>query len=380
MTTLLFALLLAQPTPPEPPSPEPAATAGVPAAPDAATEVPAAPEALPAPTPPKDAVLVEVSYLTPDGRLEPAAAEVRLERLRMPRPDSEGTPTLVAAWTTTASPDGRAYLTNIPPLETAESDRVVARYLGTETTLALTPERNGRLTPVRLVLESKNRDLSALSLTLRVSLTPTDRLFRVEHILRFDNRSMSTVDTDDADGLILPLIVPAPFGDPTLPLLPGRPEPNEFFFEMQPELGRLLPEKGRLVYRGPIPVEGLAIRVVMGLPYGHQTRHDLGLVSPLEVSRLTFSMQAPSHLAPTLSTSQPSEVLVRNVKDGEERSISLLSPLTPNTPVLLKIEGTPDRHSLMRPLVAGLSVAVVIALLLLLLSSRNRAQESRPSP
>jgi hypothetical protein len=390
MIPLLLALLLAQPAPtpapgtptpaPGTPTPAPGTPTPAPGTPTPAPGTPTASPAEPAPTEPPplppDAIRVNVTALAPSGRIEPAQAEVRLERIRKPRPGTDAAPTLIAAWTTTTSPSGEAAFVGLPAPGTAESDRIVARYAGLETSADLTPENSGRGTPVRLVVQRQSRDLTPLTLAMRVTLTPMDALFRVEHIIRFENSALTTLDTDDADGFILPLVAPAPFGDPDLGLLPGRPDPNELFFELQPEVGRITTERGRLVYRGPIPVDGLALRVVMALPYAKETAHDLGLSAAVPISRLSFAIEGPSHLAPRLSTSRPSELFVRP-GETDSRTFSLRDPLPPGTPVILKIEGTPDRHGLMRPLVTGLSLAVLAVIALLLVASRRSGP---PSP
>ncbi len=386
---LALALLLAQPAPTPAPAPTPEPTQAPTPAPEP-TQAPApevaptpAPEAEPTPAPEvepapadTDSIKVEVIALRPSGQIIPVATEVRLERRRQPPPAMGGAPSTTMTLLATTNASGIASFPAPPPLGIAESDRVIARFKGQEVVVPLTPERNGRLAPIRLVVREMSRDLSRLRLDVRVALVPMDTVLRVEHVFRFENPSHTTLDADKRQGLLLPLLVPAPFGEPAHGLFPGRPDPNELIIATQPDLGRVVVENGDVVYRGPIPSEGLAIRIVMALPYDGQTTSHLGLTAPVDLSALAVILQSPIHLAPKLASDRPGELLTRPSQGGEERTLTLRTPPKAGETVLFTLSDTPDRHGFIRPLAAGLSLVVIGALLLLLLASRHRTPKA----
>lgn len=323
-----------------------------------------------APTPaPSERLVVEVIALSPEGRIAPGKAEVRLERWR--RAPGQAGPSLTSVKMMPTDAEGRASFASPAPLGMGEEDRVVARAQDLEVSTSLTRDRAPGQ-PVRLVVRRQDRDLSRLRADLRIGLTPLDTVLRVEHFIRFENPTHTVLDTDAARGLRLPLLLPAPLGEPVRGLFPGRPDPNELIMNTQPDIGRLMVERGDVVYRGPIPAEGLTVRVIMAIPYDGQTTHHLGLSSPVELSDLTFIAQSPEHVALTFTLDRPTQLMSRTAQGGEERIYTALTPPGANTPVLLTLGRTPDRHTFMRPLAAGVSIALVAALLLLAAAPRRK--------
>lgn len=380
---LVLLLLLAQPEPaPAPtdtPAPSDAPTADTP--PPADTTTPAdtpAPIDAPAPalTPPGH-IQVEVIALRPNGQITPAQAEVRLERRRQTPGSAPATAHLALAMT---NAEGLAVFPPIGPVGMGESDRVIARYHGHEVVAALSAERDGITTPVRLVVREVSRDLRPLRLDVRIGLTPLDTVLRVEHFIRFENPTHTVLDTDQAQGLRVPLLLPAPFGGPARGLFPGRPDPNELIQQINPDMGRLIVEGGDLVYRGPIPPEGLSLRIIMAIPYDGSTEHRLSLSSPVDTSGLTFIAQSPPNVALMLATDRPTQILTRTSQGGLEQTLTVIAPPKANDALTLTVSNTPDRHGLMRPLAAGLGLVIVAALLVVLAAPRHRKRPAPPAP
>lgn len=375
------------PTPADAPTPAPAA-ADTPAPTDTpATDAqadtaaqPDAPEAAPAEPPPAlvppGHIQVEVIALRPNGQITPAHAEVRLERRRQTPGSAPATAHLALAMT---NAEGLAIFPPIGPVGMGESDRVIARYHGHEVVAALSAERDGITAPVRLVVREVSRDLSPLRLDVRIGLTPLDTVLRLEHFIRFENPTHTVLDTDQAQGVRVPLLLPSPFGGPARGLFPGRPDPNELIQQINPDMGRLVVEGGDLVYRGPIPPEGLSLRIIMAIPYDGSTEHRLALSSPVDLSDLTFIAQSPPNVGLMLATDRPTQLLTRTSQGGLEQTLTVLEAPKAGDALTLTVSNTPDRHGLMRPLAAGLGLAIVAALLVLLAAPRG-AKRQRPEP
>lgn len=339
------------------------------------TDVELAAEPAPLAAPSTD-IKVEVIALRPNGQIAPALAEVRLERRRQTPGSAPSTTQLLVAMT---NAEGVATFPPMPPVGMGENDRVIARFDGHEVAAALSAENNGVSQPVRLIVREVSRDLSKLRIDLRVGLTPLDNVLRIEHIIRFDNPTHTVVDTDQKTGLRVPLLLPAPFGEPARGLFPGRPDPNELIQQVQPDLGRLQVESGDLVYRGPIPPDGLTLRIIMAVPYDGESHHNLALSSPVELAGLTFIAQSPPHVALALALDRASRIRTRSAQGGEELTLTVVEPPSPGTAVALTVGNTPDRHGLTRPLAAGLSV-IIIGALLIVLAAPRRERSRDPAP
>jgi hypothetical protein len=225
-----------------------------------------------------------------------------------------------------------------------------------------------------------SRDLSRLRIDLRVGLTPLDTALRIEHFIRVENPTHTVLDTDSGRGLRVPLLLPAPFGEPLRGLFPGRPDPNELIQQVQPDVGRLVVESGDLVYRGPVPPEGLTLRIIMALPYDGNTEHRLAIASPVELADATFIAQSPENVGLRLGLDRPARLRKRSAQGGEELTLSVVEPPAAGTPLALTVGNTPDRHGLMRPLAAGLSLVIIGALLVVLAAPKRRARGAEPNP
>lgn len=372
-----------QPAPADAPTPAPTAAdtpspADTPAADTrSAPDAPEAPPAEPAPVlAPPGHIQVEVIALRPNGQITPALAEVRLERRRQTPGSAPATSHLALAMT---NAEGLAVFPPIGPAGMGESDRVIARYHGHEVVAPLSAERDGITTPVRLVVREVSRDLRPLRLDVRIGLTPLDTVLRLEHFIRFENPTHTVLDTDQVQGLRVPLLLPSPFGGPARGLFPGRPDPNELIQQVNPDMGRLVVEGGDLVYRGPIPPEGLSLRIIMAIPYDGSTEHRLALSSPIDLSDLTFIAQSPPNVGLMLATDRPTQILTRTSQGGLEQTLTVLDAPKADDALTLTVSNTPDRHGLMRPLAAGLGLAIVAALLVLLAAPRA-AKRQRPDP
>ena len=329
-------------------------------------------DAPPAQTAPTAPVTVEVRLLDPTGAVVAAAgAAVEIERVRQPRPGEDGGPELVQAWRAVAAADGRARFEGLPPLGTAESDEVVVRWRGSATRSALTAPDDGRTEPLILIAREVSQDLSALRMGVRLTLAPRDNGLQIEHLYEVENTTHTVVDTDHGEGLVLPLVAPAPFGEPVESFLPPRPESREMLMQQSPEAGRLLSEKGRLVFRGAVSPDGLMVRVVYMLPYAGQTEHTYGLRMPVPGTSVSMTVRSPEKVVPKVSFRGPSRALVRDFMGGEERSAVLVEPPAAGEVVLFDVLGTPDRHAFYRPLAAGLGAVVVLALVVLWVASRR---------
>lgn len=322
-----------------------------------------------------EVVRARVLALSAAGALRPAGgALVRLERRRRPPPGEMGAAEVVMAWEARAGGDGLARFDAVPPLGVAEADALVVRWRGSESEHGLAAPDDGRAAPVSLIAYETSRDLGALKMGVRLTVTPRDSGLQVEHLIQIENRSHTKIDTDQGAGLVVPLLTPAPFDAPVPSFLPNRPEPREFLTQQSPESGRLLVERGRLVFRGLISPDGQTIRVVYVIPYDGQTAHTYGLRLPVAASSVAMVARTSELSRPTISFRQPSEVVVRAFLGGEERTALLIAEPDAGEVVLIDVVGTPDRHILMRPLAAGLGALVVVALVVLALG-RRRARE-----
>lgn len=320
-------------------------------------------------------VTVQVRLLDPSGAvLAAGGAVVEIERKRQPRPGDEGGAELVQAWRAVAAADGSARFDGLPPLGTAESDEVVARWHGHDSRRALEPPDDGRTEPLVLIVREVSHDVSSLRMGVRLTMAPRDSGLQIEHFFEIDNPTHSVIDTDHGAGLVLPLATPAPFGEPVESFLPPRPESREMLMQQSPEDGRLLVERGRLVYRGGISPDGLMVRVVYMLPYDGHTDHTYGLRLPVAASAVSMIVRNPEHVLLQTSFRAPSRAMVRAFMGGEERTAVLVDPPAAGEVVLFDVDGTPDRHVFFRPLAAGLGGVVVLALVVLYLAGRRAAR------
>lgn len=335
------------------------------------------------PVPAQTSMKVKVGAIDPTGALVPAAeAEVVIERVQNPRPGDPSPPELVMAWTARADVDGLATLPPLPPRATAENDRVRVRYAGVETVVSPQSPTDGMATPLQVFVRRATRDTSRLTMSMVVSLTARDTGIQVEHLYIVQNPTHELIDTDTGEGLILPLVAPAPFGVPIEGFLPPRPEPNEFVMRQTDERARTLVESGRLVYRGQVdPDARTSISVTYVIPYDGVTEHVLGFHVPVDLKALTFVTRTPPDLAmaaaPRLRTTS-----VARVNDGsDERIQSALEAPRAGTDVLIDVTGTPDRHAFYRPLASFLGLGVIFLLVVLVGVGRNRAgaTDARPA-
>jgi len=320
-------------------------------------------------------VTVQVRLLEPSGAVVAAGgALVEIERMRQPRPGDEGGAELVQAWRAVAAADGSARFEGVPPLGTAESDEVVARWHGHAVRRALEPPDDGRTEPLVMIVREVSHDLSALRMGVRLTLAPRDSGLQIEHFFEIDNPTHAVIDTDHGAGLVLPLAAPAPFAEPVESFLPPRPESREMLTQHSPEGGRLLVENGRLVFRGGVSPDGVMVRVVYMLPYDGNTDHTYGLRMPVPAIAVSMVVRNPEKVLLQTSFRAPSRAMVRAFMGGEERTAVLLDAPGAGEVVLFDVNGTPDRHAFYRPLTAGLGGLVVIALMVLYLAGRRPAK------
>jgi hypothetical protein len=249
---------------------------------------------------------------------------------------------------------------------------VTALWHGGATEASLEAPNDGRIEPLRVIVRDVSRDMRPLSMSVRLTMAPDDSGLQIEHLFQLANPTHLVIDTDQGAGLILPLVTPAPFGEPVESFLPQRPEPRVFRTQHNPPAGRVLVEKGRLVYRGPVTPEGAVVRVVYLLPYAGGTDHTYGLRLPLDAESVTMVVRSPERVLPRAAFRARSEVLVRGFLGGEERTARLLEKPKAGGVVLIDVIGTPDRHVFYRPLAAGLGALVVGVLVVLALSRRGR--------
>jgi len=335
----------------------------------------------PTPTPaPPSTVRVQVTYLHPSGAVLPGGgAALRIERTRMPRPGEMAEPEVVQAWLTTATADGAARFEGLPAFNTAESDSLVVGWKGSDTRTPLKAPNDGRIEPLSIVVRDPLLDVSQLAMHLRLTLAPRDTGLQVEHLIQIENPTNAIIDTDQGAGLVMPLVSPAPYGEPVDAFLPQRPDSREFLTQQNPDVGRLLVEKGRLVFRGPVPPEGQMVRVVYLLPYEGQVDHTYGLRMPVRARSVSMIVRSPEKVLPEIAFRAASEVLVRGALAGEERTALLVDEPDAGGIVLIDVRGTPDRHVLMRPLAAGLG-AIVVGLLVVLAFGRQRGRSANGAP
>jgi hypothetical protein len=88
-------------------------------------------------------------------------------------------------------------------------------------------------------------------------------------------------------------------------------------------------------------------------------------------------LRASERVRPEVSFAAPSEVVVRGMLGGEERTALLVTEPGAGEVVLIDVVGTPDRHVLMRPLAAGLGALVVVVLVVLAFGRRTRKVGAR---
>lgn len=321
-------------------------------------------------------VEVDVSAIHPSGAVRRAlGAEVRLERSQAPPPGQGGGAHLVAAWRGVAG-DGPVIFDGLPLPGTAESDTAVVRYHGVESRWPveqLSPRAGGiqRASAFAVVFEP-SRDVSDLTMSVRLTIEARDSGLQIEHVFEIENPTQRLIDTDQGPGLVMPLVTPAPFGEPVASFLPARPEPREFLTRYEPpDQGRLLIERGRLVYRGYVGMNGVRVRVIYLLPYDGETSHSYGLRMPLPATELSLVQQSSERVQPNVRFVRPSDVQTREFMDGQRRTAILLDPPAAGEVVLIDVAGTPDRHVLYRPLVAGLGMALVALLVILALGRRR---------
>jgi hypothetical protein len=196
-----------------------------------------------------------------------------------------------------------------------------------------------------------------------------------------ESSRQQAVDTDQGAGLVMPLVTPAPHGEPVASFLPQRPEPREFLTQVDPpNQGRLLIEKGRLVYRGLVRPAGVRVRVVYVVPYDGHTEHTLGFRMPLPASSVAMVVRTSERVQPELAFHAPADVLVRPFMDGEQRTALLVEAPDAGEVVLFDVRQTPDRHVLLRPLAAGLGALLVAALLVLAIGRKREGSASTEPP
>ncbi len=307
-----------------------------------------------------------------------AGAALRIERKRMPRPGEMAGPEVVQAWLATSTPDGAARFDGLPAFNTAESDSLVVRWKGSETRTPLTAPNDGRIEPLSVVVRDPIHDVGQLAMLVRLTMTPRDTGLQVEHLIQIENPTNTIIDTDQGAGLVMPLVAPAPFDEPVVAFLPQRPDSREFLTQQNPDSGRLLVEKGRLVFRGPIAPEGQLVRVVYLLPYAGEVDHTYAIRMPLPARSVSLVVRSPEKVLPQIAFRAPSEVLVRGYLGGEERTMLLVDEPDAGQVVLIDVRGTPDRHVFFRPLAAGLGAAVV-GLLVVLAVGRKRGPTGKGS-
>jgi len=342
-----------------------------------------APTPTPTPTPTKPelaTVRAHVTFIHPSGAVLPgAAATLRIERLRMPRPGEMAEPEVVQGWTATSNAAGDARFEGLPPFNTAESDTLVVRWKGGEQRNALTAPNDGRIEPVNVVVRQPTGDASDLTMQVRLTLTPRDTGMQIEHLIQIENPTHAVIDTDLSGGLVMPLVAPAPGDDPVEAFLPQRPDSREFLMQQNPDSGRLLIERGRLVFRGQVMPEGQMVRIVYLVPFAGSTDHTYGLRLPVTARTISMVVRSPERVLPQIAFRNPAEVLVRDYLGGEERTMLLVDEPAVGQVVLIDVRGTPDRHVFFRPLAAGLG-ALLVGLLVVLAVGRRRTPSGDSAP
>ncbi len=364
---LLLALALGAEPAPAAPAPEPA-VAPAPAPMPAATPVVA-----PAPTSPPGTTRIVVTHVHPSGAVLPAAgAQVRIQRLRKPPPmQMDRDPEFTMAWTATADAQGRANFEQLPVLGIGESDSAQVRWRGVTTSQDLEAPNNGVVEPLRLVVYDVTRDLSRLKMRVQLTVTPTDKGLRVEHVLALENTTHEAIDTNVGEGLVLPMVTPAPFEEPVPSFLPQRPDSGRFITGLEPDNGRILIDKGQVVYRGVVQPGGQRVRVVYEIPYADETDHVFGLRMPIAASGLTLKLIGAERVFPEVSLRGPSAAFLDWEGTRPVRTAMLDKPPAAGEVVLFDVKGTPDRHSFFRPFAASVG-GCIIAVLIVLGAGRKR--------
>lgn len=370
---LLLALALgAEPAPAVEPPPAPA-TEAAPAEP-----VPAEPLAV-VPSLPAGTIQIIVTYVQPSGAVVPAqGAQVRIQRLRMPPPmqmDRDPEFTLAVSATTDAA--GRANFEPLPVAGIGESDTVNVRWRGVTTSQELNAPNNGVITPLRLVVYDVTRDVSKLEMRVQLTVTPNDKGLRVEHVFALENAAHQAIDTDVGEGLVLPLVTPAPFDEPVASFLPQRPDGDRFFPRVEGDNGRLLVEKGRLVYRGVVQPAGQRLSVMYEIPYADETDHVFGLRMPVAASGLSLTLRGAERVLPEVTLRGASAAFLDWEGTRPTRTAMLDKPPAAGEVVLFDVKGTPDRHTFFRPFAAGVG-GCIIAALIVLGAGRKRRPAGRP--
>jgi len=316
-------------------------------------------------------ITISVVALSPSGRLvSGAGAEVRLELTRMGEMGGE----LERAWITTADAEGRATFADVPPLAPGRQLGAIARWHGVEWRGDV---RAGA--PTTIVAYSLTADRASLRASLSYTLIPSEEELIIDQLMRVTTGDdPRAVDLERGEGLRVPLLVHAVFGAPAPGgWMPPRPSPDTTRFSLQPpsdQLGRLVVERGELVYRGIVPPSGVTILAQYPVSYADDTRHLLAMSSPVALELLQLTLPARAGLAPEVALRTPFQTIVRPTGDGVQR---LLVPLTlpaPGEPLLVDVHDTPSRLAFVRPMVVGLTLGVVVVLWLAFLRTRRGAR------
>ncbi|MCC6623196.1 MAG: hypothetical protein IT385_18195 [Deltaproteobacteria bacterium] len=321
---------------------------------------------------PQAPVVVSVRALSPSGRELPAVgAEVRLELTRM---SEMGETALERVWVASADGLGQASFGDVPELGPGRRLTAIARWHGVEWRRAVAD----RLQPTSLVAYAVTGDRSSLRARMSYTVIPGEEELIIDQLMHVTTGDdPRAVDLERGDGLPIPLLVHAVFGQPVPGgWVPPRVSPETTRIELQPpadELGRLVVERGTLVYRGVVPPGGVVVSAQYPVSYVDDTDHLLAFTAPIEVETLQFTMPVASGLAPEIAPRVPFHTVSRPTADGVQRLIVPLVMPKAGEPVLLDVRDTPSRLALLRPLTVSLSVLVVVVLWLVFLRTRRRA-------
>lgn len=314
---------------------------------------------------------IQVNAHSTAGRRHPAAgAEVRLEQLaRGGMDDSE---LLERVWVTTTDDTGTARFDQ-PELPPGRDLRAVVRWEGVEWPTEL--QQGTTQVEVYAVTSDRSKLKASISYGINVS---EDELFIEQQMQLSPGGDPRAVDVDREGGVRVPLLEHAVFGDSLDEgWVPPRPDTNMTLFQVDPPLGRLVVERGAMVYRGLIPPDGITIRATYPVPYVETTDHVLAARSPVAIDELQVSVALGQGLDPEIALRTPFETMVQQSGDGTRRFLRPLTVPKQGEVFFVDVRDTPSRMILLRPLAIALGGLVFAALTVAFLRTRRRGADAR---
>ena len=318
---------------------------------------------------------VSVTAVGPHGAaLGADGAEVALALWTTPPPMRGGDPTVDAAWTARTGPSGQARFADLPDPGAGQTYVATVRYRGITWPVGdlVSLDR-----PLSMIVYEPGGDRAALHMNLHLIVQPSEGALLVQEQVRVANPTLTAIDVDDAAGLRLPLLTPLVFGAPVDPgLVPVRPDPDQFQSGRTPALGRLVPEGGALVYRGPVPPgDELTLTVSYRLPYDDALDHcTLGLRAPVDLDRVLVETVHPDLIAPRIAPRADFVAVSRVAGDGHERFMTLTHPPRAGETLIIDATHLPTRRPLNAAVALWGALAMVLVFALGLLRGQRRAR------